>query len=73
MDCLSGEEDEEEDDEKPEKPDTLATGMENGYEYVDLGLSVKWRIAGSQVRTEDIKRKQLDAPFRRIVFPEINR
>ena len=42
VDCLSGEEDEEEDDEKPEKPDTLATGMENGYEYVDLGLSVKW-------------------------------
>ena len=42
VDCLSGEEDEEEDDEKPEKPDTLATGMENGYEWVDLGLSVKW-------------------------------
>ena len=42
VDCLNGEEDEEEDDEKPEKPDTLATGMENGYEWVDLGLSVKW-------------------------------
>ena len=29
VDCLSGEEDE-------------TTGMENGYEWVDLGLSVKW-------------------------------
>ena len=42
VDCLSGEEDEEEDDEEPEKPETPATGSENGYEYVDLGLSVKW-------------------------------
>ena len=31
VDCLSG-----------EKPETPATGMENGYEWVDLGLSVKW-------------------------------
>ena len=48
VDCLSGEEDKEEDDEddeddeEPEKPETPATGMENGYEWVDLGLSVKW-------------------------------
>ena len=42
VDCLSGEEDEEEDDEEPERPETPATGMENGYEWVDLGLSVKW-------------------------------
>ena len=44
VDCLSGEEDKEEDDEEPEKPETPATGMENGYEWVDLGLpsGLKW-------------------------------
>lgn len=36
VDCLSGEPN------QPEQPESPTIGVENGYKWVDLGLSVKW-------------------------------
>ena len=36
VDCLSGEPN------QPEQPESPTAGVENGYKWVDLGLSVKW-------------------------------